>query len=297
MGVIEICSDIAKRGYLWVQGAGGNVSVKKGNQLWIKPSGFRLDEIFSESDLACVDLEKIKSGLRELKTNPIEETYAELLIKSQILSAHRPSMETGFHALLPELYVAHFHSLVSVLMVQEFRKNEAAFLHWYDSYWKSYMGELVILPLVMPGLLLSLQLDGTQPRQVILLENHGVILQGSTEIDLKQFSKMEKDFCLQLDYKKALPFLEQTAEPNLLAPLRFYFPDFAIVFDKLFPHLEEVGGEYRPKTTMNTSYLEIWRAHCFLVEVSRNLPELPQDFVDQLVTLPTEKYRREKVLR
>lgn len=295
MDLINLCSSIASRGYLWVQGAGGNVSEKRGGELWIKPSGFRLDEIQTQKDLACVDLEKIRKGLQLVGEN--ESEYSALLVRSQILQSHRPSMETGFHAVLAERLVAHFHSLISVLIVQEYNENPAAVRSWYKSYWQNYLGSLRVLPLKMPGLQLSLQLQGSIQDQVILLENHGVILQHSSNIELDQFFEMEKDFCLQFNYPEAIEIIEGRVELPEAAPIRFLFPDFAIVFDKLFPWLEQTPQGFRPKPGISESLGEIWQAHCFLSEVGRSLRELPKSFIDQLVHLPTEKFRMMKDLK
>lgn len=293
MATSLICREISQRGYLWVQGAGGNVSRKNEDKLWIKPSGLRLDEIRTDQDLALVDLLKIKDGLHSLSLVPHEESYSKLLV-SCLLAGRRPSMETGLHAILPCRYVAHFHSLVSMLMFVEHHKSPERFLSWYRNSWESRFGQIAILPLVMPGLHLSLQMFGRQESRFILLQNHGVIIQDDDEIDLLGFGQMEIDFCEQFGYLKALPLLAGEHEPELKSAIRFLFPDFAIVFDELFPFLLKKDQVYECSIDAPLSLKEVWQAHCFLEQVAPSLSEIPSSFVQELVELPTEKFRMAK---
>src|SRR5258708_7780960 len=100
---------------IYVQGAGGNASVKIQNKLYIKASGFKLKDIEKESGYACCAYKPIANYFSNTKKyrRSDEESYLRLidnqLIKSETFG--KPSMETGFHAVIPSKYVFHLHSV------------------------------------------------------------------------------------------------------------------------------------------------------------------------------------------
>lgn len=90
----------------WVQGAGGNTSVKDNGILWVKASGYWLSDaqnnnIFTPLDRQAV-LDKIDQEIEDLSSAQIlEKQYHSL----------RPSIETTLHALMRHKFVAHVHSV------------------------------------------------------------------------------------------------------------------------------------------------------------------------------------------
>ena len=94
----------------WVQAAGGNTSVKNGNKMLIKASGFRLSEISAEKGAVTVDFHKIKSYFEEEMDDQIGNQNAKAFVTNCIIGDQTflPSMETGFHAVLKQ-YVIHTH--------------------------------------------------------------------------------------------------------------------------------------------------------------------------------------------
>lgn len=292
ISLVALAQNISQKGYLWTQGAGGNVSEKQGDHLWVKASGFRLDQIGPEKGLSVVNLPKIRSGLESLVHTPDEKTYSELLRSCVVQGETRPSMETGLHAELPGRYVAHFHSVISVLMASQHQQNAQKFTKWYRENWEKQLGTFVVLPLVMPGLQLAKQFREHRSASVLFLESHGVVVQSNETIDLKLFSQFEINFCESFGFRPILDFYYRMKEPDLKAPIRFLYPDFAIVFDQLFPFLQKEGDLFFPLDDLSLSLLEIWQAHCFLNQFGSELQELPKPFVDALVDLPTEQFRR-----
>lgn len=95
--LIEI-SHFAARHPLWVQGGGGNCSVKNNTQMLIKASGFVLEDVCHENGFVEIDLATGK---------PSQETSL------------RPSMEAPLHLLLGR-YVIHTHpAIVGPLLCSE----------------------------------------------------------------------------------------------------------------------------------------------------------------------------------
>lgn len=291
-----LSQQIALRGYFWVQGAGGNVSVKNGNELDVKPSGQRLDAVTENSQSAKIDLNAFLQGLENLKRSPSEQQYSELIQKCSLNSV-RASMETGFHAALKFKYVAHFHSLVSFLISYEYRQNSLKVQKWLnENHFEKTFGPVSFLPLSLPGLQLSLQV-ASQNAQVYFLEQHGIILASDDLIPFERLWELEAQFCRDFGYNESLAMI-QKKEHSLKAPLHFYFPDFCIVFPKLVSFLEkEVNGEMQLKNECQELNLqEIWWSHCFLHKAQPNFQGLPEDYIQAVSNLPTEILRK-KILQ
>ena len=90
---------------LLVQGAGGNTSIKPGdNEMWIKASGTELAQALDRDIFVAVDRAK---ALHEIDHGP-GDCKGTLIDPACGL---RPSIETTFHALLDATYVFHFHSV------------------------------------------------------------------------------------------------------------------------------------------------------------------------------------------
>lgn len=177
------CSKIGSDPLL-VQGAGGNVSWKDGNILWVKASGAwlahaELRPIFIPIDLLCL-LESIKK--QDFEVAPKRLDFFSL----------KPSIETILHAVMPQKVVVHLHA-VQVLSVLV-RVNAKEILR--DLILPGVSG--VFVPYFKPGAALgsaiSRALVKTPDANVIYLQNHGIVIGGS--------SVSEVDEILQLILKK-----------------------------------------------------------------------------------------------
>src|SRR5262245_58512773 len=125
--VAGACRQVGSQIPHWTQGAGGNLSLKDERWLYIKASGFRLDGVTPEKGVSRVDREKLLALLEKCRT---EEEYSDALSQSRAPESPRPSMEAGFHAVLPGKWVIHFHSLAAVLMCHEWASQRARFDAW-----------------------------------------------------------------------------------------------------------------------------------------------------------------------
>ncbi|MCE1247381.1 MAG: class II aldolase/adducin family protein [Firmicutes bacterium] len=97
------------------QGGGGNVSVKSsdGKIMFIKASGYTLNEVSPEGGFVETDRYAAVSALRDLdrsdkSRSAIQDEFSTLLGKAAITDQLRPSIEAGFHAILPGV-VIHTH--------------------------------------------------------------------------------------------------------------------------------------------------------------------------------------------
>lgn len=151
---------------LLVQGAGGNISWKDGDTLWVKASGTWLadaaeSDIFVPADLAHLR-EAIKVGNFEIAP----------LIRGD--SHLRPSIETLLHALMPQRIVVHVHAVevLAHLVRAGFRETlshaSAPGITW------------TCVRYLKPGAALATgvaeALADTPDSNVVFLQNHGVVI-------------------------------------------------------------------------------------------------------------------------
>lgn len=174
-----------------IQGAGGNFSLKIGNNLIVKASGSILGEVTIKSGLAKVDLAFFSEGLKSLKSLNLsdlakEEELAKLNLRaSRPLDKviFRPSMETAFHAFLQHKAILHTHSVYAQLLTCSENGELLA-----QTLLKDAEFDWVWVPYGNPGFGLFIKIEeaintyllktGRQPK-VFLLESHGLIIQDS----------------------------------------------------------------------------------------------------------------------
>ena len=152
-----------------VQGPGGNSSIKINGVMWIKASGTLLSQARSEEIFVAVDPVRARA---EIDGEGDGTCIAALLDPECRL---RPSIETTFHALLPQPVVFHHHSVQAIchLVSNDGRRQlekALAGLNW------------LLVPYVRPGVPLTRAIRrelGSRRADIILLENHGVIVCGN----------------------------------------------------------------------------------------------------------------------
>jgi len=159
----------------YVQGGGGNTSVKiNSTHMAIKASGTLLSELTQNKGFAVVDYPAVKQLLEEKLSNEdfSKKTGDLLVFDYHSEQSVRPSIETGFHALLDD-FVVHSHSVYANILTSSEEGEEISKQLFPNSCW---------VPYVKPGLELTrfiYQLTTSSPAQVIFLQNHGVIVSGS----------------------------------------------------------------------------------------------------------------------
>ncbi len=156
------CVSIGKDPLL-VQGAGGNISWKDGNILWVKASGAFLSDAMEKDIFVSVNLEHLKSAIH-INNFGIKPT---LLNNTKL----RPSIETFLHVIMPHAIVLHLHpvNILSYLVREdglEQIKNKIC-NHFTAIYLKYYK----------PGEeLASAMYDSVKENNIdiIFLQNHGI---------------------------------------------------------------------------------------------------------------------------
>jgi rhamnose utilization protein RhaD (predicted bifunctional aldolase and dehydrogenase) len=163
--LLELAACSARLGAdpLLTQGAGGNTSVKEGNTLYVKASGKKLASAESESVFVRVSIDPI--AMASLRGESPE------VFVDEGGSGLRGSIETPFHALIPNRLVVHLHSVRVIAHAvrhdgHEILKEKLSGLRWS---W---------IPYAKPGWPLTKLIEATlsSTPEIWILQNHGVIV-------------------------------------------------------------------------------------------------------------------------
>jgi uridine kinase/rhamnose utilization protein RhaD (predicted bifunctional aldolase and dehydrogenase) len=171
----------------YVQGGGGNVSVKiNGNAMAVKASGLRLEELQENSGFVGIDFVSMRRFFNSPRsivdllqlTTEYEKTVAASPAKIPNVpeTSLRPSIETGFHAIL-DTAVIHTHSVYANILTCS---NEG------KQIIQKLFPEAAYIPYHTPGVSLTFAISTalkTRPHDTFFLENHGLIVCGKTVSD------------------------------------------------------------------------------------------------------------------
>lgn len=171
----------------YVQGGGGNTSVKlPGGRMAIKASGFCLKDIGTRQGYAVVNCDAIRDFYRNHQPEdfPDPELAGAQCTNANILSIdglpqNRPSVETGFHAVL-KTYVLHTHSVYANLVACTIGGREVAAKAFanapYSWGWVDYQDPGAKLAFSIRDELDRVERETGKVPSVILMQNHGIIV-------------------------------------------------------------------------------------------------------------------------
>lgn len=184
---------------LHVQGAGGNYSMKENGWLHVKASGTWMKDALSQNILVSLPLDQLLKSV-------LEDDISHIPIGSPDGTIKKPSIETLMHALMPQRYVLHTHS-VDVLAVAIQRNSEYVLAEKLKGInWK-------YVPYVKPGASLSQMIDSVVNQKyipdVLILGNHGIVVGGAT---LAETEDLIERCCSAL---KKPELINVTAEPDM----------------------------------------------------------------------------------
>ena len=167
----DIGCDILK-----TQGAGGNTSFKQDGVMWVKASGTWLAHAGERDIMVPVEVAPLVAALRA--GDPSAEKATDFVVAEKNASGLRPSIETSFHAALPQPVVAHYHCVNTIaLAVLAAREDVLAerMAALPDLTWAA-------IPYRRPGTPLAREIDRVAESRpdVLILHNHGIIVAGDT---------------------------------------------------------------------------------------------------------------------
>ena len=182
--VEDYCTNIGSDPML-VQGAGGNVSWKDENTLWIKASGTWLADAKVKDIFVPVDLHALQQSISE------DDFAVSPKVKGE--SSLRPSIETLLHALMPHQIVIHVHAIEALAhLVRENSELEIGKKLKTDFSW-------AMVSYQKPGAALaeavSRSIENNPDTQILLLQNHGVVIGGK---DIEEVTDLLSKLLLKL---------------------------------------------------------------------------------------------------
>lgn len=262
----------------YVQGGGGNTSLKTSDTLmYIKASGKFLADIEDETGFLPVDWTMLSDQVGVCES---EADYGALLAASTLVegSTQRPSIETGFHAILDRCTL-HSHS-VWVNLLACAQDGEVLVRRLFPA--------AIWVPYATPGLALtkaiSERLEGAK-NGTIFLQNHGIIVSGPDTDTAHAMHRAITDtiraaYPALVDFDEAADDVDETEIGGLL------FPDQAIY------HADPVLADSRAGR-------ETMRACAFLID-RMNYADLTVQYIDDaerdvLLNMESEKFRQKLV--
>ena len=161
---------------LHIQGAGGNVSIKQGDMMWIKASGTMLADAMISDVFVPVDLARMKSSVAARQ--PDADTPAAFLIPGA--SDLRPSIETSLHAVFFQRIVLHTHCIHTIAHAIQVNARDLLAERLRDFNW-------AFVPYTKPGanLARSVMEVLTDDSNVVVLGNHGLIVAGESVTEVR----------------------------------------------------------------------------------------------------------------
>jgi len=198
----------------WVQGAGGNTSVKENGILWVKASGYWLSDsnrnIFVPLDRKVI-LDKIALNEEDISASKLFENKYQNL---------RPSIETTMHALMPHKFIAHIHSANVISHAVLSNCNELLNYKLAGCKW-------LLIPYIRPGLPLTQQINSEDLTNIdiIILENHGLVIGGETKEEvLSLLDDVEKKLSRPLRKNTIISDVKKLI--NLICNLDYKLPKY-----------------------------------------------------------------------
>ena len=232
-----------------IQASGGNSSVKQGGVMAVKASGTQLAQAQQQDIFVDVDIAQVLAELDKVESTG--DCQGALVDKTSKL---RPSIETTFHALLPQRYVLHLHSIDCIAHAsspegRELLVDKLAGLDWQ------------LVPYHKPGLELAramreqLRAANAAP-QVWLLANHGLIVAAESVAAIEELvDKVQAALALEIT-------TTEPDAPNLPPPIGWqwqysdlaqqplatrgsYYPDHVVFLGPALPSVKiETMHEY-----------------------------------------------------
>ena len=175
-----------------VQGAGGNISIKSGDIIWVKASGAWLEDAINKNIYVPLNISDIKNDLENGKFEKLSNNAIEYIIDKFKPTNLRPSIETLLHVLMPQNVVIHAHSINSTIL---------SCLEEVEI--KTYSQNIIFVDYFKPGIDLAravqTKINKNAKSQIIILKNHGILIGAPS---------------LQIGYDLLLEFEEQNDFKN-----------------------------------------------------------------------------------
>ena len=263
----------------YVQGGGGNTSVKSGkNYMFVKASGIALKDMSISHGIAIVDYKKVNEY--HDTHNESEDLYSNAINNFSLTHGARPSIETGFHAILGD-YVIHSHSIFLNIFLCSNEGKDILLKMFPKSLWIDYCNPGKELTLQIKKALSNDGCDDNNFEGLIFLQNHGLISSASSYQDcLLYHSECNKKVMTHYDLNK----FDLIHSNDFELPKNFLFPDQVIYMS---------SDQIKQKTQ---SFLETISSVNYIETAIRGLSLTPRYLKDKdirkLNNMQSEEYRK-----
>tara|TARA_X000000368_G_scaffold81982_1_gene61892 strand:- start:23698 stop:24741 length:1044 start_codon:yes stop_codon:yes gene_type:complete len=214
----------------YVQGAGGNISIKEDDIIHIKKSGKHFRDIKDANDVISCNISKedIRGVLEIYNKQNLENQY-NALIEDKISGKDRPSIELSFHV-FGDKYTLHLHPTIINIFTCTEQGQEIIKKLCEDNDNMSYVDYC------KPGIILT---DKIMEKRSILNEitflfNHGIIITGPSEESIKERYEL-----IENRLKKEIIYEEYKQDNELLS--KSLNPEYNFLINNDF--LKEKGSE------------------------------------------------------
>ena len=183
----------------YVQGAGGNISIKEDDIIHIKKSGKHFRDIKDENDVISCNISKedIRGVLGIYNKKNLENAY-NTLIEEKISGKDKPSIELSFHV-FGDKYTLHLHpTIINIFTCTEEGQGIIKKL-CEDNDNMSY------IDYCKPGIILTDKMieERDTLNEITFLFNHGIIITGpSEEFIKKRYALIENRLEKEIIYEK-----------------------------------------------------------------------------------------------
>lgn len=273
--LIELSRQIGARED-FVQGGGGNISIKVNNDIMlIKSSGYFLKDLTTEKGYTAVKYPQIRSFFNNKNGKNLKNIVSDSVLQISSGGNGRPSIETGFHAILGNVVLHTHSSYANILTCSVEGKKLRKDILSMDSIWVEYS---------TPGEELTQKIKdslGDTECQVIFLQNHGLIIWGKTPKEVLDLHRKVNDELIKYfninHYKPEQNFSISYIRDNIL------FPD-QVVYTETDETLKTIAAR------------ETLDSYCFILsEIKKN--NLTPSFISLnnasvISNLESEKYRK-----
>ncbi|MFH1424496.1 MAG: class II aldolase/adducin family protein [archaeon] len=294
---VELCDIVGNDAQL-TQGSGGNISVKDGGEMYIKASGFLIKDVNKDTGFVKVDYKKLVSLLEAGKEVGSREVLDAKISEGEL----RPSMETNFHAFLKK-YVVHHHSV---------NVNVLGCLKNAEKHLDAALGDdFAFVGYETPGGALARKVwESDYEKEIIVLQNHGIILHGddfgevkkkikNVESRVKKYLRENIEGFEEYSYKSLEKIVGGFvgAPEELLEEVKkgYIFPDDVVFLHGKKIEVENGRVKYEGDLKEATNVDETLQANHFVLSNAEKLGEvryLTEAEVNIIVNLDEEKYRR-----
>lgn len=268
--LISISNNIGKN-TAYIQGGGGNTSYKESNILYVKASGTLLKDMSINTGIAEITLNELNKYLE----NPdSDENIFALKVQSFCINNKKPSIEAGLHAVIPNKYVIHSHSVYANILNCSLEARDIL-----DNLFKD---EYIFIPYATPGVDLIKKykdiLQYNSNYKAIFLQNHGLITfsdnhEKALNNHYKYSETIKTTFKLE-DFEKTL-----FEDINIT---KFLFPD-QVVYS--LNKVDKSSIAYRDTIR---AYLYIYK---YIHQLSLTANFLTDDNIAAILGMDSEKYR------